>query len=247
MQVVPGEVLVGFIEAADFVVLPDEAADDIRADDLLTQHPADPVEEPLALAVQRNQAAHDHGHDHREDRDHHDHDPGQHNVLVHGQHDAADEDRRSSNQHDENQDGEVLDLGDVVGGPGDEAGRTENADLLGGEGLHLREKFLPQLAANLHGDDGAQISGRDGRDHLNGGDAGHPAAEMEDFPFVPADDAVVDDRGVQGGQEQVGSGLHELEHNDGQHAPLMRGQQPRHQAYKHRTSITSPGPGMESA
>ena len=44
---------------------------------------------------------------------------------LHRRHDAADEDRRRGNQHGENQDGEVLDLGDVVGGPGDEAGRTE--------------------------------------------------------------------------------------------------------------------------
>ena len=67
---------------------------------------------------------------------------------------------------------------------------------------------------------------------------------MEDLSRVAADDAVVDDRGVEGGQEQVGGGLHELEHNDGQRAPLVRGQQPRHQACQHRTSITSQAPGM---
>ena len=229
-QVVAGEVLVGLVEAADFVVLTDKAADDIRADDLLAQHPADPVKEALALAVEGNQPAHDHGHDHREDRDHRDHDPGQGDVLVHGQCDAADEDGGGGNQHGEDQDCEVLDLGDVVGGPVDEAGRTEDADLLGGEGLHLGEQFPAQLAAQRHGDDGAQVSGRDGRDHLNGSDSGHPAAEMEDLPRVAADDAVVDDRGIEGGQQQVGGGLHKLEHNDGQHAPLVRGQQPRHQA-----------------
>src|SRR4029078_9595529 len=61
-QIVPGEVLVAFIEPAALVVLPDKAADDIRADDLLPQHPADPVQEALALAVQGDQAEHDHTH-----------------------------------------------------------------------------------------------------------------------------------------------------------------------------------------
>ncbi len=131
LQIVPGEVLVGFIEPADLVVLPDKAADDIRTDDLLPQHPADPVQEALALAVQGNQAADDHRHDHRQDRDHHDHNPGQHHVLVHGQHDAADEDRHRSEERRVGKECEVLDLGDVVGGPGHEAGRTEKAHLLG--------------------------------------------------------------------------------------------------------------------
>ena len=185
LQVVPGEVLVGRIEAADFVVLPDKAADDIRADDLLPQHPADPVKEALALAVQGDQAAHDHGHYHRQDRDHHDHDPGQHHVLVHGQRDAADEDRRRGDQHDEYQEGEVLDLGDIVGGPGHEAGRSENADLLGGEGLHLREQLPAQLAAHFHGDDGAEIAGSDGRNHLDGSDSGHPRRRGGGSPRCP--------------------------------------------------------------
>ncbi len=105
-----GEVLVGRVEAALFVVLTDEAADDVRADDLLAQHPADPVKEPLAFAVEGNQAAHDHGHDHGEDRDDRDHDPGQRYVLVHGQRDSADEDGGGGDQHGEDQDREVLDL-----------------------------------------------------------------------------------------------------------------------------------------
>ena len=92
-------------------------ADDVGADDLLTQHPADPVDEFLALPVERDQAAHDQDHDDREHRNDRDDDAGQGDVLVHGQHDAADEDGGRRDQHREHEDQQVLDLRDVVGGP----------------------------------------------------------------------------------------------------------------------------------
>ena len=135
VQVVPGEVLVGRVEAAHFVALPDEAADDVGADDLLAQHPADPVDQLLALPVEGNQAPHDHRHDDGEHGNHRHHDAGQRDVLVDGQGDAAEEDGRRRHEHGEDEHREVLDLGDVVGGPGDEAGRAEHRDFLRGHRL----------------------------------------------------------------------------------------------------------------
>ncbi len=186
LQVVPGQVLVGPVEAPDLVVLPDEAADDVGADDLLAQHPADPVDELLALPVERNEAAHDQDHNDRKHRNHRDDDAGQRNVLVHGEHDAADEDGRCRDQHREHQDHEVLDLRDVVGGPGDEAGGPERADFLGGQGLHFGEQLFAQLPAEFHGHDGAEVAGGDGSGHLDAGDRRHPGPQAQDLRDVSA-------------------------------------------------------------
>ena len=140
-----------------------------------------------------------------------------------------------------------MDLRDVVGGPRDEAGRAESADFLGRHGLHFGEQLLAQLPAQFHGRYGAQVAGSDGGHDLHQGDRGHPGTQVHDRGDLPADDAVIDDGRVQGGEEEGGGGLYQLQENDGQHRSFVGGQQPAQQANKHRTSIARSGHGSSFA
>lgn len=67
-----------------------------------------------------------------------------------------------------------------------------------------------------------------GRRCLDRSDQSHNSAQAEDFRGVPGHDAVVDDGSVNGGQEEVASGLDELEGNDRGHGTLVASQKPGH-------------------
>ena len=244
LQVVAGELLVDGVEPAGLVLFAAETPDDVGADDLFPQHPAGPVDKALAVPVERDEAAHDHDHDAGEDRHDGDHDEGERAVLVQGEGDTSSEDGRCGDQHGEHQDREVLDLGHIVRGPGDKARGSEDPDLLRGHGLHFGEQFGPQLPSDLHGHRGAQVAGGNGRHYLNRCNPGHPRTEKGDHGGVAGHDPVVDDGRVQGRQQQVRRGLHQLQEDDGQHGHLVGGQEPPHQTEKHRTSIVRPGLGQ---
>ena len=121
--------------------------------------------------------------------------------------DAAHGHGRRRHQHGEHQDREGLDLLGVVGCPGDEALGAEGRHFLGRKRLDLCEDLRPQLLADVMATDGAEIAGGHGGHRLDGRHAGHPDAQLKISGVSPADDAVIDDGGVHGGQEQVAGGL----------------------------------------
>ena len=103
-----------------------------------------------------------------------------------GRHDRG-ADKRLQPEHDQ-----ILDLRDVIGRAGDEAGRGKAADLLHREGLHAVKQAQTQRSAEIRRD----ARGREGHDH-----ARQQAAERAK-QHLPA--------GAQDGRNRVVSGLYEL-------------------------------------
>jgi hypothetical protein len=237
LEVVSGQPPVRLREAGRLMLLPDEAADDVDADDLFAEDPGDAVDECLPRPVERDEAAHDQVHDEHQQGDYDNDDGGQGRILLDGQDDSADAHDRRRCEHGENQDRERLDLLDVVGGPGDEAGRAERPDLLGRHGLDLGEQLTPQAVADLHGDVGPEVPGAKGGRGLQGGEHHHPAAEPQDHPGLVREDPVVDDARVQRRQQQVSRGLHHLQRDDRPDSPPVFVKEAEHQAEQHRASF----------
>ena len=67
------------------------------------------------------------------------------------------------------------------------------------------------VAPEAHRRLGAEVDGPDGEDDLHEGDAEHHRAHARDVAGVARDDALVDDVGVEGRQQQRAHGLHELQ------------------------------------
>jgi hypothetical protein len=214
LEVVRGQPPVRRCETGNLMLLPDKAPDDVGAYDLFAEDPGDAVDESLPLPVERDEATHDQVHDEHQHRDYEDHDGGQGRILLDGQDNSPDAHDRCRSEHGEDQNREGLDLLDVIGGPGDEAGGPERADLLGGHCLDLGEKLPSQAVADLHGDVGPEVPGSQGGRGLHSGEDHHPAAKPQDYAGLVGEDSVVDDARVQRRQQQVSRGLHHLQHDD---------------------------------
>ncbi len=79
----------------------------------------------------------------------------------------------------------------------------------------LANRLAPEPVADLHGHSCPEVSGPQRGSDLDNGDRCHPAAEPQDHVVTAEQDAVVDDAGVQCGQQQVAGRLDHLQHNDG--------------------------------
>ena len=151
--------------------------------------------------------------------------PGQLQVLPHGHDHAADaEHGRGDHERGGHQD-QLLDLLDVVGGAGDEAGRAEPGDFLLGELGHPGEDGAPRtsrpsaIAAFAPKYTAAMVQAICSRVTMQ-----HHGADAQDVVRVPLRHALVDDVRVQGGQVQRGDGRRQLEDDDGEQQPPLRPQ-----------------------
>lgn len=113
----------------------------------------------------------------------------------------------------------------VVGGPGDQALGAESGHVPGRKRLDFCEHFRPQLLPDRHCHNGSELARRNGGRRLEHRYRGHCRAQPEDRRCVARDDAIVNDGGVNGGQQQDARGLHQLEDNDGGDPDRMAGQQ----------------------
>jgi hypothetical protein len=209
------DVLVGLGETRALDVLPDERAHHADAGELLAQDPVHGVDPLLHLPEQRHHPDDDEPHA-GEQHGHGDGDqPGQLHVLLDGHDHAADGEHGRGHHHGGAHQHQLLDLLDVVGGPGDQAGRAELGDFLLGELPHPGEDGAPQVPAGAHGRLRAEVHGDHGAGDLQQRDPQHEPAEVEDDAGVPLGHALIDDVRVQRGQVQRRDGLRQLEDDDG--------------------------------
>ena len=142
-----GQVLVGLVEAVLLEVLHVEGADDHHARQVLARHQVEPVDQVLDdLELGQRQSRRPStirpistttatAMIHHMDE-----------SLADRADDAADADDRRVEDHAHHHDDHHLDLGDVVGGAGDQRGGGELVELGVGEALDLLEDILAQVA-----------------------------------------------------------------------------------------------------
>ena len=119
-----GEVAVGDVEALLLVRRPDEGPDDANAAQGLAGDLVDAVDLDLDELEQRQGARHQQPDDEGHDRQDHDQDRRQRDVLTEGHDDPADRQDRRDDHHVEADQDDHLDLLDVVGVAGDERRRS---------------------------------------------------------------------------------------------------------------------------
>ena len=173
------------------------------------------------VPVQRHEAADDEVHDGQQHRHNDDDHRGERHVLLQRQDNAARAHDRCRDEHGEHQHREGLDLLGVVGGPGDEALRArtpatswEDSDWILPKisGRSWRPSFMATTAPRYPAAMAAAA--------WTAAMRGHDRAEPENHRGVAGDDAVVDDGGVDGGQQEVARGLDQLQEDDGRDTEL---------------------------
>lgn len=217
------------------MALADKGADDIHPDDLLAKNPTGPVQQVLALTVERNQPPDNQVHDQQEQGHDDDHHQGQRNILLHGQDDAAYAHGGPGKEHGEDKHREGLDLLDIVGGADGQALCSEQGHVLGGQGLDPGENLGPQAVPDPHGHHRPEVAGSNGGRCLHHGNDGHEHAKARDHPRLPCDNPVIDNGGVHGGQQQVCRRLDQLKENDRPYIRVLTGKLPLHESDQQNT------------
>ncbi len=159
-QLVLGQVHVGLVEALLLERLHVEGPDDHHAGQVLAGDQVEPVDQALD-DLELGQGDGEDGQDQAEQHDHRQGDDPPHvGALADGPDDAADADDGRIEDHAHHHDDHHLDLGDVVGGAGDQRGGGEFVELGAGETLHLLEDIAAQVARQPGGGAGRQITRR---------------------------------------------------------------------------------------
>ena len=178
-QSIAGQVLVGLFKPVLHKGLVGEGAHHHQAAQLLPAHQVQPVDQGLHLLET--------GHGHREQGEdqaqHHDQSQGQHpgQIQALGQtHDqTADAHDGSKAHHPQANAQKVLHLGDIVGGPGDQAGAGELVHLVVVEVAYLAEYIPPQIAAHARAQARHAEACRDGAHSEQDGKARHAQAHLQ--------------------------------------------------------------------
>ncbi|MPM31102.1 hypothetical protein SDC9_77655 [bioreactor metagenome] len=218
----PGEVGVRGGEPLGLVRFADEGADHPDAGDLLAQHPVEDVDPLLHRLEERHHPAHqqadtDAEHEHGDDDQ-----PGHVPVAAQRHHHAADHGDRGTDDHDAGHQHQHLHLLDVVGVAGDQRRRAEPVHLARGERQHPGEDRRAYVTAEAHRHQAAEQHRADLAADLDQADAEHDGTVAPDVGGVALRHAVVDDRGVERGQEEGGDRRGELEHDDAEQVPPVR-------------------------
>ena len=101
-------------------------------------------------------------------------------LFADGADDAADADDGRVEDHAHHHDDHHLDLGDVVGGAGDQRGGGEFVEFGAGEALHLLEDIPAQVARQAGGRAGGEEADRDGAGDREQGQQQHQEAGVQD-------------------------------------------------------------------
>ena len=134
-----GQIQVGLIEALLFEGLHVEGPDDHHAGQVFAGHQVEPVDQVLD-DLELGQGDGEDGQDQAQQDDHRQGDDPPHGgALAHRPDHAADADDGRIEDHAHHHDHHHLDLGDIVGGAGDQRGGGEFVELGAGEALHLLE------------------------------------------------------------------------------------------------------------
>ena len=163
--------------------------------------------------------------------------PGQLDVLPDRHDHPADTQHGRRHQHGGAHQHQLLDLLDVVGGPGDQAGSPESGDFLLGEFPHPGEDGAAEVTAHPHGRFGREVHGDNRAGDLRQRDHQHHRAQSQDEPGIALRHALIDDVRVQGGQVQRRNGLRQLENDDGGQQPAVRPQVFNKQFPQHPTVL----------
>ena len=134
-----GQVAVRDVEALLLVLRADERADDADAAERLAGDLVDAVDLDLHRLEERQRPGHERADDEGHDRQDHDQDARQRDVLAERHDDPADRQDRGDDHHVQAQQDDHLDLLDVVRVAGDERRRPEPVELGLGEALDLAE------------------------------------------------------------------------------------------------------------
>jgi hypothetical protein len=140
-----GQVEIRLIEPLALPVAAVERADDADAAQPLAEHEVESLDLELHGRGQRHCATHDQCEHHRHHRHHRDQHPRELRVLRQRQDDAADRHHRRRDHHGEHHDDHLLHLGGVVGGAGDQRGRSEPIELVDRQALGAREDGAAQV------------------------------------------------------------------------------------------------------
>jgi hypothetical protein len=184
---------------------------------LVAQHPVDAIDQILHAAEQWQHVRNDPvvGHGHHRDADQQE--PGQRGLLMNGHDDAADAHDRRGDQHGGRGLHQKHDLTHVVGAAGQQRRGAEPGRFLLGEGDDVFEHRRAQVAAEAGTGPRAEVSSPYRAQHLQACHREHDRAQSDDGVGVPGRDAVVDDRGVDGGKIQRRQCADRLQHHQHRH------------------------------
>ena len=146
----PDQLVIGFPESVDLILLPVEGPDNPRSCQVLSGGQGHLIQLPLYLLVQGHAKAHDPEHHHTEGRNGHHKNHSRLYIHCKGHDHGAEHNKGRTQEKPQSQVESGLDLIYITGHPGDQSGCADRILLTVGEAPDMGEQIIAQICAKAH-------------------------------------------------------------------------------------------------
>lgn len=198
-----GEAVVGVLKLFPLVVLPDVGLHHPHGDEVFLHRLVEVVQGLLHLLEEGEAHLHQQPQGRGHEGQHHAHHQGQAGTDGQGERHAGRRHGDAPDEHPQAHDGHVLDVGQVVGEPGDEGRGGEPVDVREGEGRDLFKLRPAQVGAQALGGEGGAPGGVSAHHRGHQGHRHHQRSGLPDHRHIVPLDALVDDSGHEQGEDKL--------------------------------------------